>query len=328
MKQRDVGIEILKIFCIGAVVALHTQRCISTGEVFNPIFYYASRFAMPVFFMINGYLILNRESFSMAYYKKKTINIVRVLVTWGIISVFYSLFLMKDSLREALKNGIKCIDAHYIVPLWFLFTFFIIYTLLLFGFGIIKANLGRLIIFLAIICIVVDIFSLISIFGGGYFLQSNIPQRYRLWTWMFYFMLGYFLGKNDLTNVNEKSLWVLVAATTIIVVIYQYLLCYKFLGKINSEFCYDNILIMLWSTSIFLLFKVHHFKHEKMIELVGKHCFGVFLLHEYFSKFLSLTERISGGFQALLIWCGLCIICWIISWGLSKVPYIRQAFRY
>lgn len=49
MKQRNAGIDTLKIFCIGTVVALHTQRCISTGEAFNPIFYYASCCAMPVF---------------------------------------------------------------------------------------------------------------------------------------------------------------------------------------------------------------------------------------------------------------------------------------
>lgn len=328
MKQRDVGIDLLKIICIVAVVALHTQRCTTSGTVFNPVLYYGSRFAMPVFFMVNGYLILNRDSFSVEYYKKKILNIVRILVTWGIISAFFSLIIMKDSVGAAIKNGIKCIDAHYIVPFWFLFTFIAIYTFLVFGFGFIKKNLKKLIIVLATVCIMIDVFSMVSILGGGYFLQSNVPQRYRLWTWMFYFLLGYYLGKIDFKNINEKYLWASVILTTIVAVSYQYLLCFKHLGKINSEFCYDNILVMLWSISIYLAFRAHLFKHEKMIESIGKHCFGVFLLHEYFSKCFLLTERINGALQAFIVWCGLCIICWVITWVLSKIPLIERAFRY
>lgn len=53
------------------------------GMVNNEILYYISRFAMPCFFMVNGYLILCKKNFSMEYYKKKMLNMLRVLVSGG-----------------------------------------------------------------------------------------------------------------------------------------------------------------------------------------------------------------------------------------------------
>ena len=49
----------------------------------NEILYYLSRFAMPCFFMVNGYLILCKKSFSVEYYKKKMLNMLRVLLSGG-----------------------------------------------------------------------------------------------------------------------------------------------------------------------------------------------------------------------------------------------------
>lgn len=83
-KTRNDGLDLLKAICMVAVVGLHSQRSMVTGTVNNPLLYYISRFAMPCFFMINGYLILNRDDFPLTYYKKKLINMVRVLLSGGV----------------------------------------------------------------------------------------------------------------------------------------------------------------------------------------------------------------------------------------------------
>lgn len=89
MRQRELSIDVLKIASIFAVVALHTQRNSQAGIVFNPILYYGARFAMPIFFMLNGYLMFSKTEFSFNYYKKKIINIVRVLILWGGKRLFF-----------------------------------------------------------------------------------------------------------------------------------------------------------------------------------------------------------------------------------------------
>lgn len=81
--KRNEGIDLLKALCMIAVVGLHSQRSTATGMVNNEILYYLSRFAMPCFFMVNGYLILCKKNFSVEYYKKKMLNMLRVLVSGG-----------------------------------------------------------------------------------------------------------------------------------------------------------------------------------------------------------------------------------------------------
>lgn len=83
MTKRNEGIDLLKALCMIAVVGLHSQRSTATGMVNNEILYYLSRFAMPCFFMVNGFLILNKKSFSVEYYKKKMLNMLRVLLSGG-----------------------------------------------------------------------------------------------------------------------------------------------------------------------------------------------------------------------------------------------------
>lgn len=57
-KRRNSGLDLLKALCMIAVVGLHSQRSMVTGTINNTFLYYVSRFAMPCFFMVNGYLIL------------------------------------------------------------------------------------------------------------------------------------------------------------------------------------------------------------------------------------------------------------------------------
>lgn len=83
-----------------AVVGLHSQRSLILGTVNNEVLYYLSRFAMPCFFMTNGYLILNRNDFTFTYYKRKIVNMIRVLITGG-----YSVRIFVDSFEDRYREG-------------------------------------------------------------------------------------------------------------------------------------------------------------------------------------------------------------------------------
>lgn len=83
-----------------AVVGLHSQRSLILGTVNNEVLYYLSRFAMPCFFMTNGYLILNRNDFTFTYYKRKIVNMIRVLISGG-----YSVRIFVDSFEDRYREG-------------------------------------------------------------------------------------------------------------------------------------------------------------------------------------------------------------------------------
>lgn len=326
MTKRNEGIDLLKALCMVAVVGLHSQRSSILGTVNNEVLYYLSRFAMPCFFMINGYLILNRDDFTFTYYKRKIVNMIRVLISGGGITFVYSLIFMKTSIGKAGYNALKCVLGYYVIPFWWIFTFAIIYTILLFAFQQIKMHIRQILIFLIVICLALDAWSMVEIFTGkGYFIQASVSQRFRIWTWLMYFCLGYFLG--TIPKYKKNSIYMLLgtAAISVIAVKLQVYLCKDYLGRINSEYLYDNIILIAWASMIFWLFLNWNKELKKPVRNFCRDSFGVFLLHEFFLEGLGLTEKFTGAIQSACLLLGLIAVCWgltsLIKLVLRKTPY-------
>ena len=197
VKHREQYIDAIKVFALLMVFLLHTQRGVEvTDPCHNFVLFYGARCAMPLFFMVNGALILNKDTFTWEYYKVKVLNILRLLVLWGGVTFLYFLILVPVGWRQALKEGVKAILGYqWVINTWFFMTFIIIYTILLFGFNFIKQNIMKIVGILLCICVIIEIISIVRIFKGGFFIQDYINQRFRFWTWFFYFGLGYVLRK-------------------------------------------------------------------------------------------------------------------------------------
>ncbi|MBQ7960247.1 MAG: acyltransferase [Clostridia bacterium] len=328
-KPRELGIDLLKFICMLGVVGLHTQRDLATNVLYNPILYYLSRFAMPVFFMINGYLIMKKTEFDFKYYKKKILNMVRLLFIWGCISGVYSLLLCGDSLKQAVFNSIKCMLGYYIVPFWFMFTFILIYTILLIGFNWIKRNIKLLTTILIGVCLVIDICSFVNICNGGGFVTASINQRFKLWTWLMYFFLGYAVSEVK-TNFSATKKYLLLAVTSVASCIIQYLYCFKLAGIINSGYLYNNIFIIAWSVLIFVIFKNIRYANKagKYILFFSSNSFGIFLMHEYITAYFGLTSKVSTAVESTLLWIFIIVVTLLLTALLRKIPYIKRAFEY
>ena len=83
MKNRNINIDLLKsISCIGVVI-MHTINF--EAGIVNTILYYTGTISVPIFFMIDGYFILNKEKISFKYILKKIERILRIVISWNII---------------------------------------------------------------------------------------------------------------------------------------------------------------------------------------------------------------------------------------------------
>jgi surface polysaccharide O-acyltransferase-like enzyme len=287
---------------------------------------------MPVFFMVNGCLILSKEKFTIYYYRKKVFNIVRLLIIWGGITGIF--FLARDySFRDAVWQALRCIVGRGTVPFWFVYSFIAIYTILLFAFQFIKRHIHTIVVVLGIMCVIIDGVSFFSIFiKHGYFIQAKIPQMLRLWTWLLYFCLGYYL-KDKYIKIEKQKMFSLVGLglLTGVVILFQYYLCDVYLGKINSEYLYDNICIVLWCTLIFrvvLSLEYSNIRINETVKILSANSFGVFLIHELFIQGFDLTNKISTASQATALWAGLIFVCYVISILVSKIPYIDSIMKY
>ena len=74
MKERNQNLDLIKcIACLG-VVGLH-----SVGMV-NYTIYYLCDFSVPLFFMVNGFLMFSKEEISYGYAFRKILNLIKVVV--------------------------------------------------------------------------------------------------------------------------------------------------------------------------------------------------------------------------------------------------------
>lgn len=105
---------------------------------------------------------------------------------------------------------------------------------------------------------------------------------------------------------------------------------YVYLNRINSGYCYDSVIIILWSSLLFIQFREIVFSKRwvKVVSFISSNTFGVFLLHQYFIDYFGLTDRvntIAGGF---ILWVGISVGCFALSVILGKIPFVREAFKY
>lgn len=123
--DRDYGIDILKIVSCFAVVGLHTFS--REGEMASRIFLLLCGFAVPSFFMANGYLVL--RNISRIKMLKKAGHYILICFEWNIIMSILYFFKGElgnpviDTLKELLfqKGGVRAIlvfgDFDYNIPI-------------------------------------------------------------------------------------------------------------------------------------------------------------------------------------------------------------------
>lgn len=326
---RSVYLDGIKTFALFMVFALHTQRGEQvTDPCHDPVLFYAARCCMPLFFMVNGSLILRRESFLVSYYCKKVLGIARVLLINGICIGIYVFvvhqFPIAKAVKEMLKGFLSYTSYAY---LWFFYSFVLIYTILLFGFSAIKKNLDKVLLAAGTVCIAVSILSLLSIAGGGFFVQERVTQRLRLWTWLFYFCLGYRLSTMEIPQWLSRWIGWLVLLLTGVSIGWQYWLCFCVTGQIESNYLYDDVIIIVWSAVLFLFFRMSP-RLSAWFAKFAPYGFGAFLIHGFLLDAFQLQSVVEGPVQAGLMWAGLIAVCWGLSWLLSHVPVLRAALRY
>ena len=106
-KIRNINLDLIKIIaCIG-VVLLHTTMpgFKETGQWhYSSYLYYLGTYSIPLFFMVNGYLLLGKSKITYPYIQHKIKWVLITVSSWTVI-----IWLLK---RDFTINPIKKILAH------------------------------------------------------------------------------------------------------------------------------------------------------------------------------------------------------------------------
>jgi surface polysaccharide O-acyltransferase-like enzyme len=338
--KRNAGLDLLKLMACFAVVVLHVTGLMlekNRGYDISDMAYYAAGFAIPIFFMVNGYLLLNRKEMDFKYISKKIINFLVVVFLWNLIISLMRLLLNSEFTNPVYETIKNLFQRGYFWQFWFFGALIIIYILLPFihkYFKVTKIAVVLTIVFVAT-SILIDFASSIRSYYGMPIIQIEINQTLRLWTWLAYYMLGGLIGKSDILGLITKHISatanvIIMILMTIITNVYQYMIGKNLFKIPYAEYFYDNIFTFLWVFSLFILvIRINQFEGKlgKIAAAISSNSMGIYIIHVTVIKMMDQSNI----FNTPVLNIGLIIIVFFISLVFSaiicKLPIVSKLVK-
>lgn len=321
----------LKIFACVAVIMIHVINgwTESAGITLVGKRYFLDeivmqmliRWAVPVFVMITGCLLLNPNKDVPIYkIKKYIIRMVCVLLTFGLIYCIIENFVTygtKDIWKNMYLSFYNLILGKSWDHMWYIYALIGLYliTPILRSFvkTVSEKEFKFVFYFLFVISIILPTIN--HIFNIK--LTSFYLEGFNL---IVYYLLGYILCHK---KINEKSVYVLGLVGT---VSYITLNCFGILKNSQSD-----VFIIFVAMAIFTFFAKGHFKlkSNKIIDRISSDSFGIYIIHAFwinvFYKGLKIYPNIFPIFLGEIIFLIGAFILSILSVEvLKKIPFVKK----
>ena len=344
LRKRIYGIDIAKIVACMQVVWLHTSMRYFTGnyqlsssidrEILR-ILYIMSGVAIPVFFMANGYFILNKKELTISYVWKKTCNILVVILGWLLMYSILNYLKDRDFLffKYALGTVIPGIpNVSTFIHLWFFWTLIILLWFAIYINKILHRNIklyAGIILLLFFICIIVNILSYINESP----IDKHIYQPFRIYQWLMYYMLGGYVGyfKDRIfsyyrTHRSKVILLTLTSYAAFSVVIF---FTQTIMGTLFIEYSYGNILCIVSSLLLYILFLCHDYKSitkkkkKKIIPLT----MGIYIVHPIIIKHVVYVVDVKNIYQVLAMYIIILFVSICMTYIVRKMPILSKLVK-
>lgn len=293
--SKKLFIDVLVVLSCFAVVVLHCNGCYwgrPTGKtwisanILESLFY----FAVPCFFMITGYTLIDYKSrySTKIYFKKRIVRTVIPFIIWSVIGFLIHFYAWGAAQYEGIPQFILGIlNAKFVDIYWFFIYLFAIYLSIPF----ITNVSNKIEIFPWVILYAFVSYSIIpficQLFGfslsAGY--SSPISAGY-----IIYVLLGYYLGNIQISKRSRHITYSFGIAGLLLHCIGT-ILCSPD-GQINHLFKgYLNFPCVLYSVSIFIFCKYTNwsyiYRYKPLLyclKTIAASSLGVYLIHIYFVR--------------------------------------------
>lgn len=352
-RKRIDYIDWLRIISALAVIGIHitmtqpnnysVQEIGKDNYIILTCVYTLIQWAVPVFLMISGNLLLHSNKITFAKVKKMTIRMGAVLILFGsAFALLEQVFERKTLEIGMLPNSILLtLQQKSWSHLWYLYVLIGIYLILVpLKKFVDNSSNKEICIFMAILVVGNFIIPTFNIAFG-----TKI-ENYMLFTqYVTYVLLGYTIGglrveenereKNIIdTMTNRGGVWIgLWLFASIIKIIVQYANVVR-CGEGSALILGDRIFTMIQALSVFCLFKKYMDAVHvgKLAKSISRCSFGIYLIHPFFINLLYKMMNITPtnfpllgiGFAIPLLW----LLVFILSWGgtfiMLKVPGLKE----
>lgn len=354
--KRIVYLDAIKAFAIflvcfyhGHILQIYLLKDPAPSTYFNYYLIGALSICVPLFFMVNGALLLNKK-LDLRRNSWRVLKLYFLIYFWSVLILFILKLVLHDT--YTLKLFIWGVFSHKfgrIHYLWFLNALNLIYLI----FPLIKIAYDKddkSVLYFAITVIFIFSFGndllnqIANTFLYFFGVNSNLLQKgnFNFFPYInpygnyfysiFYFVLGGFLSR----MISEKKFS--ISYSKAILVFFFALTIQFFYGllmtlKNNSYFdvvfqCFDSAFTLLMTASVFILFSKIEYSNQKInniILLIGKNTFGIYIIHYVFIivfKPIFRTYSYSNNliFNILFV-VSILLISLLIALLLKKVPF-------
>ena len=179
---------------------------------------------------------------------------------------------------------------------------------------------------LFVICVLMDSINIMNSYKHNSMMIS-IPQTFRIWTWLFYFILGGYLKKYvDVSFIKGKKYWFVLVLC--ILIIFQLILGQNVYRNLSVEYFYDNIFTIIYVILIFLTVKQYENKlNIKTIEMLSSAIMVSFILHTTFIYVIYEFYKFNNIFLNILLVIFIYFICIVLAKIINKTPVIKSLFK-
>lgn len=348
--NRIIFFDVLRTVAIIAVILIHvTAIALQNYEIgtlewtISGIYNSLSRFAVPVFIMISGALLLEKEISIKIIYKKYILRFVIAYLTYYVI---YNIIDGLEHGRRFASIVKKLISFSYIpYHLWFIVMIVGLYMIVPILKMIVKDKIiSKYFCILSVLFsfLLPQVFSIIGVMGGDVFLVINNYFKdlclYLPIGFTGYFVMGYYLTHVKIGWKIEILIYLSGVVGLILQFVYQQFNDIQVLNGTEPLYDYLNInlraSVLLYSVAVFVFAKNHikprNSKITKAFTGISKLSFGIYLVH---LAFINVLENHFGfltplGFNPIIsnITCTLIVfvLSVVLAMVLNKIPYIKR----
>ncbi len=289
MKEREYSFDVLRVIAMIMVITIHVSNVYTRSFNFidtnsylvSLIFNTISRVSVPIFFMISGALLLDRN-FDFKKYRKRIFRIILLIVVWDILYLIWEYLFLGVTYDKLYRLFLEPYRAH----LWFLYNIVILYVLQPLLKYILDRTNNVIKMILFVIWILLSTISMYNLFIANIFtIFSNIG----------FFVLGKYMYEYLKNNKNNNKKYLVIMILLLIIaygfsVYLNYTASLKFNMFYNLFFAYRTPFVIL---ATFIIFKIvytycHNKKPKNLIILCSDFSLGVYLIH---GMFLDVTTK-------------------------------------
>lgn len=305
--------------------------------------YLIGAFGIPLFFMVNGYLLYNKE-YTLSYLKKKLFHYGRFLISWCLI-----IGIMASIKDRNLVSGVRVftrvfVGDGWLFHFWFIITLMIIHSAYWAMYSLMKYYgisidiaipwwLPAAFVLMMNVIFMFDVFYLMP----NQSLVAIVPIPYRMIRYLGYFVLGLFFGKMKQRNHRcplPNWFLFLIAAISFIALCAS-LMIINIASVWSTSTFYPSFFCTLGTTAIFTLCMNQTVNNRKrfwnVVRDLAPTTIGIWALHPFVRTFLKKVLALTGIELTLLLRILMVPVvlagCIMVSKIALKIKGVRKLFQ-